>query len=174
MACKPRLQKHRAFVASGYTSPGDSPFLKKLPREVRSGSLFNPASLNANITQIRDKIYSELLIVQRSREDQITTDKLHRGRAVGDYEYQYERQLDILQHQYILIPDRAAPNQGMEFIGKGKSILLVNRQIYAEATAILFGKNVFGLLPDIERAEAPWRCDTRCLTVPKHLPCQLR
>lgn len=146
----------RKSIPAGYISPGNSPFLRRLPREVR------------------DKIYDKLLIVQRTTDDQDKYDKIQAGLAGGTHEYELERELDFLSQDYLLILDLSRANKGMQFIGKNKGILLANKQIYDEATTTLFGKNVFGAFPQSERIEAFWRCGRGSSCYPLSRPCQLR
>ncbi|KAI5358666.1 hypothetical protein Slin14017_G109490 [Septoria linicola] len=104
----------RAPIPSGYISPGDSPFLKKLPREIRG------------------QIYSLLLIApytpsDRARHDKITS---HLPTRPGQQEYECERELDFLEQDYMLMPDLAAHNPGMarkrpEAASKIKHLLVI-------------------------------------------------
>ncbi|KAF7196216.1 hypothetical protein HII31_02283 [Pseudocercospora fuligena] len=146
----------RESIPPGYISPGNSSFLRKLPRE------------------IRDKIYDELLIVHRTPEDEDKYGKIQAGLKTGNHEYELERELDFMLQDYALIPDSSEPNIGMKYIGKNKSILLACKQIYEEATTTLFGKNIFAACPQSERVCSFWRCSIYCGCVPKDRPCLAR
>lgn len=82
--------------------------------------------------------------------------------------------MDYLNQDYLLALDLSRANKGMQFIGKNKGVLLLNKQIYDEATTTLFGKNVFGVGPQSERVQAFWRCGIGCRCSPHHRPCQVR
>ncbi|SMQ48237.1 unnamed protein product [Zymoseptoria tritici ST99CH_3D7] len=146
----------RATIHPGHTSPGNSPFLKKLPRE------------------IRDRIYEELLVVRRDQEDQEKYDEVQQGLQGRAPLWQCEFALDDLDQDYMLCLDLTQPNKGAKSISENLGILLANKQIWDEATDTLFGKNMFGAVPQEERVDAFWRCSIDCKDVPKARPCQVR
>ncbi|KAF2173449.1 hypothetical protein M409DRAFT_48426 [Zasmidium cellare ATCC 36951] len=131
----------RKPIKPGHVSPGNSPFMKKLPRE------------------IRDKIYEELLIVKMTPEMANSWDEEKGGAESYAGEYGREKAQDILDQDIGLMPG-GSQNYGSRFIGKNKGILLANKQIYEEATTVLFGKNLFVVLPEFERIWCFWRCDS--------------
>lgn len=64
-------------------------------------------------------------------------------------------------------------NKGTRYIARNKGILLANKQIYQEATSVLFGKNLWGAIPEFERIWSFWRCDSyKCQPVER--PCYVR
>ncbi|KJY01464.1 hypothetical protein TI39_contig290g00027 [Zymoseptoria brevis] len=115
----------RATIHPGHASPGNSPFLKKLPRE------------------IRDRIYEELLVVRRDQEDQEKYDEIQLGLQGRAPLWQCELALDDLDQDYMLCLDLTQPNKGAKSISENLGILLANKQIWDEATDTLFGKNMF-------------------------------
>lgn len=87
-------------------------------------------------------------------------------------EYGRERAQDILDQDISLMPGGSG-SYGSRFIGKKKGVLLANKQIYEETTTVLFGKNLFIILPEYERVWAFWRCDSmKCEPIGK--PCYVR
>ncbi|KAK4497793.1 hypothetical protein PRZ48_010447 [Zasmidium cellare] len=144
----------RKPIKPGHVSPGNSPFMKKLPRE------------------IRDKIYEELLIVKLTPEMTALYEEEIEGAESYAGDYGREKALDMMDQDLGLLPG-AAQNYGSNFIGKNKGILLANKQIYEEATSVLFGKNLFVILPETDRVWSFWRCDSYgCQPVTQ--PCYVR
>lgn len=146
----------RRPIPNGYVSPGNSPFLKKHPRE------------------IRDKIYDELLIVHMTPEDWEKYEDVKNHDRASDFAR--ECVFDDFDQEYALMPNvkiNEQNNKGTRYIARNKGILLANKQIYQEATSVLFGKNLWGAIPEFERIWSFWRCDSyKCQPVER--PCYVR
>ncbi|TKA56315.1 hypothetical protein B0A55_12479 [Friedmanniomyces simplex] len=139
----------------GYTSAGadcDSPFLR-MPREVC------------------DKIYQELLLAKLFPAMQIQYDQVKTDAETPLYEYGRENALDYFEQEIAIMPG-AEQKYRYRFIVDAMGLVLANKQIHAEASSILFGKNTFFILPEWERVHSFWRCD-RSDCEPRGKPCYI-
>ncbi|KAK5131733.1 hypothetical protein LTR08_000622 [Meristemomyces frigidus] len=127
----------------------DSPFMR-IPREVR------------------DKIYSELLIAKHSPSTQAKIDEINASTSTPFGEYGRENALDCLDETGIM----PGGTRQYPFIADTMGLLLANKQINAEANSVLFSENTFVILAEWERVWPFWRCDRTDCT-PTNRPCFL-
>ena len=109
--------------------------------------------------EIRDLIYEECFVVRASKADAELEDALLEGRhkLLGA---DRDTTLDDLLRVRHICPDKRPHHQ----IQQTLALLRTNRQIHAEAFAVLYGRNIFSVFFTPEERHSVWPCGSKSCT----------
>ncbi|KAK5115396.1 hypothetical protein LTR85_009856 [Meristemomyces frigidus] len=105
--------------------------------------------------EIRDKIYEELLVAKLSPENQAKVDEIKKAESTPFDHFGRQNALEYYDDRAIM----PGSDKRYPFIVDALGLLLSNKQIHAEANAVLFSKNTFVILVEWERVHCFWRCE---------------